>query len=536
MAEKYFAQPSGTGAQEHFANVPKADIERSKFDRSHGHKTTFNAGELIPVYVDEILPGDTFHMKSTAFARLSTPLKPVMDNMYLDTHFFFVPTRLVWNEFQRFMGERTTPEEDNTGITVPKALLDIKAGTLPIYTLANRMGVPISSNAGSTLCFVNMLPFRAYQLIWNDWYRDENLQQPLTIVKSGTGDSALWQTFACMKRNKRRDYFTSCLPWPQKGDPVYVPLGTSAPVVTNDKAITIQAFGQNADKSIVMAGSSNALTYGGTQIGTNNDATFGIESGLYTDLTSATAITINDLRTAFQVQRLLERDARGGTRYIELILSHFGVHSDDARLQRPEYLGGGSSPVNINPIASTAPTAEQPQGALAAFGTAVGAAGFSKSFTEHGYIIGLCSVRADLTYQQGLERMWSRTTRYDFYWPALAHLGEQGVLNSELMVTGSATDSQVFGYQERYAEYRYKPSRVTGEFQSAVTTSLDVWHLAQEFATLPGLNSQFIEENPPIDRIVAVPSEPDFLMDVWFSLQCERPMPVYAVPGLIDHF
>lgn len=528
MGEKYFSQPSTTAAQSHFSQVPSAEIQRSKFDRSHGHKTTFDAGNLVPVFVDEVLPGDTYHMSSTAFCRLATPLKPIMDNIFLDTHFWFVPYRLVWDHWQEFMGERKNPD-DNPGIySVPTTAIDM--ALIPPDGLVNYFGIPRRPSGATT---VSALPFRAYLAIWNEWYRDQNLTD-FEPYQTDDGPDVNWGIVPCSKRGKRHDYFTSCLPWPQKGDPVTIPLGDSAPVVATANIVTTIVDGTTRNLQMT-AGNAN-IGYVPPNAGATQPFYFGPQTGLEADLQAATAITINDLRTAFQIQRLLERDARGGTRYIELILSHFGVRSDDARLQRPEYLGGGTSMVNINPIAQTVPVTDSPQANLAATGTGVNKGGFTKSFTEHGVIIGLISARADLTYQQGIERFWSRHTRYDFYWPALAHLGEQAVVNKEIYAQGLPVDYDVFGYQERYAEYRYKPSRISGLFASDDPTSLDVWHLSQDFTTLPVLNDSFIYENPPIDRIIAVPTEPHFLCDVWFSLQCDRPMPVYSVPGLIDHF
>nr|UXQ88090.1 MAG: major capsid protein [Microvirus sp.] len=535
MAEKYFAQPSSAPGQSHFAKAPSAEIQRSTFDRSHGHKTTFNAGLLYPIYVDEVLPGDSFKLNSTAFTRLSTPLKPIMDNMVVDTHYFFVPYRLVWDNSEAFFsGKQTTAAVapgDDTVYSVPQTA--IQADAQGEFALSRYMGIPLTT--ATITKSVSALPFRAYGLIWNEWYRDQNLQEPGIVDTNDGPDSYNNQTV--LQRNKRHDYFTSALPWPQKGDPVVIPLGDAAPIYSKSVAPTWrQVSGGTTQRNLWTESGTNNVAIDGPQP-SGGPIMFGTETGLFTDLTAATATSINDLRTAFQIQRLLERDARGGTRYVESILSHFGVTSDDARLNRPEYLGGGSNAININPIASTAALEVAPQATLAATGTAVGKAGFNKSFTEHGIIIGLISVRADLTYQNGLERFWSRQTRYDFYWPALAHLGEQEIKTQEIYLAGNQnTNKATWGYQERYAEYRYKPSRISGKFQSNDAASLDVWHLAQAFTVVPELNASFIKENPPIERIVAVTSEPHFLCDIWFSLKCSRPMPVYSVPGLIDHF
>jgi len=535
MSEKYFAQPSTPSAQKHFAQLPAVDTPRSKFDRSHGYKTTFDAGQLIPTFLDEVLPGDTFDLKSTAFARMATPLKPIFDNCYLDTHYFFVPNRLVWDNWQEFCGERRNTTDDPSDLTIPQTQIALD---MPSNRIAAYFGIP--ANGPATTIDVSALPFRAYQLIFNEWYRDQNLVSEIAI---NTGDtSGSYTSLVPYRRSKMHDYFTSALPWPQKSDsPVFIPLGTTAPVITDGNSINIRAGLSGSDRNMIMGNTANSsgqggLGYGGALIATSTSAFLGAASGMLADLTSATAVSVNDLRTAFQVQKLLERDARGGTRYIEIVLSHFGVHSDDARLQRPEYLGGSHTMVNINPIASTVPTEDTAQANLAAYGTALGRGGFTKSFTEHGHILGITSVRTNLTYQNGIERFWSRQTRYDFYWPSLAHLGEQPILNKEIYVQGTATDNLTWGYQERYAEYRYKPSRITGKFQSSDPQSLDVWHLSQDFDELPPLNLLFVAEGAPFDRILAVPSEPDFLLDMWFDLKCERAMPVYSVPGLIDHF
>lgn len=508
-----------------FAQVPKAEIPRSSFDRSHGHKTTFDAGYLVPVFVDEALPGDTFNLKMTGFARLATPIFPIMDNMYMETHYFSVPMRLVWDNWQKFNGEQKNPG-DSTDFLIPQMVSPV--GGYAINSLSDYMGLPTGIANLSHSC----LWHRAYNLIWNEWFRDQNLQDSLPVP---TGDGPDLPTdYTLQRRGKRHDYFTSCLPWPQKGPGVQIPLGTKALIKTDTTSIgvtvgVLNGVGTKIGLKVTDPGASPVFTDGPSP--TSNQ--------LYADLSQATAATINSLRQAFQIQKIFERDARGGTRYTELIKSHFGVTSPDARLQRPEYLGGGQTPVNVSPIPQTSgTTAETPQGNLAAVGTALlQDHGFTTSFTEHCLIIGVVSVRADLTYQQGLPRMWSRKTRFDFFWPALSHIGEQAVLQKEIYATGvPAADDTVFGYQERFAEYRYKPSVITGLFRSTAAQSLDAWHLSQEFSTAPVLDEAFIVENPPVDRVIAIETEPHFLFDSQFNVRCARPMPLYGVPGLIDHF
>jgi hypothetical protein len=506
-----------------FSRVPQAEIQRSTFNRSHGLKTTFDAGYLVPIFVDEVVPGDSFNLKAHGFGRLATPIYPVMDNLYVETFFFFVPNRLIWDNWEKFNGAQDNPG-DSTSYLVPQLTLG-SGVSISGDSLYDYMGLPTGVNG---IAF-NNLHGRAYNLCYNEWFRDENLQDSVVVDKGDGPDNI--SDYTLLRRGKRHDYFTSCLPWPQKGDAVSLPLGTTAPVWTDVNVGSAVSVGSSATSNY------QYLTDGGSTIDLSSTGASGSQA-LYANLASATAATINQLREAFQIQRLYERDARGGTRYTEILQSHFGVTSPDARLQRPEYLGGGKTPVSMQPIPQTSSTdTTSPQGNLSAMGTVgVQGHGFSKAFVEHGVIIGMACVFADLTYQQGMNRMWSRRDRWDFYWPALAHLGEQAVLNEEIYTQGTSADQDVFGYQERYAEYRYKPSQITGKMRSNSSGSLDVWHLSQDFSSVPVLNASFIEENPPIDRVVALPTEPDLLFDWYFDMKCTRPMPTYSVPGLIDHF
>lgn len=544
-----------------FSQIPRAQISRSVFDRSHGWKSTFDSGYLVPFLVDEVLPGDSYKVKFNFLARLSTPIVPTMDNLFIDTFFFFVPYRLLWKHWEQFNGQQDYPGA-STDYLVPQTTAPADKG-FPVGSLEDYFGLP----TGVKGIKANELAARAYALIWNEWFRDENLQNPINLssfaeIKMasglddvGVGDAGFTGSHKLLRRGKRHDYFTSALPWPQKGPGVELPLSGNAPIVTQRDGVNYNG--------IVLPGSENSsgedprLAYSTNM---NNVATltpaFSHGSALHwsgdfskhhyatvADLSSVTAATINSLRQAFQLQKLYERDARGGTRYTEILRSHFGVVSPDSRLQRPEYLGGSESPVIINPVVQNSATgstgAETPQGNLAAYGLASSTAakhGFTKSFVEHGIIIGLLNVRADLTYQQGIPRMFSRRTRFDFYWPVLAHLGEQAILNKEIYAQGTSADDDVFGYQERYAEYRYFPSMITGKLRSTDPQSLDVWHLSQKFDNLPTLSAQFIEDNPPVSRILAVQNEPQFIIDSYIEMKCARPMPVYGVPGLVDHF
>ncbi|AXL14560.1 major capsid protein [Microviridae sp.] len=532
-----------TSNNHNFAHIPTAEIPRSSFNRNHSYKTTFNAGDLIPFFADEALPGDTFNLKCNGFARLATPIFPIMDHIHAETFFFAVPMRLLWENWEKFMGERKNPT-DSIDYLCPQITTTIGFEENSIY---DYLGLPTLIPNIS----INSFHLRAYNLIYNEWFRDQNLQDSI-IEHYDDGVTESEYDYVIKKRGKRHDYFTSCLPWPQKGDSINLPLGQRAPItglsVSNGSYIqSVGGTGEGweTDKPGIKTNYQYFKSIGDNDGNVNNrvlikgpdNGTAGLPE-VYADLTQATASTVNELRQAFQLQKMLERDARGGTRYTEMILSHFGVTSPDSRMQRPEYLGGGSTNVQITPLPNlNGDSFSRPQGDNAAMGTlSFTGHGFEKSFTEHCVILGFISARADMTYQNGINKMWSRQIRYDYYFPTLAHIGEQAVLSQEIFTDGTSDDELVFGYQERYAEYRYKPSIVTSLMRSQSIQSLDAWHLAQDFLTRPFLSSSFIEENPPIDRVIAVPGQPHFILDTFFELTCARPMPVHSIPGMIDHF
>lgn len=522
--------PSNT---RNFGATPPIQLQRSQFNLSKTWKGTFDAGLLIPFYVSEGLPGDSRKVRVNAFARLATPIKPLMDNLYLDFHFWWVPNRQLWTNWVKLMGEQENPG-DSIDFLVPQTSIGGSNGS--IDQLADYMGLPVSNIPGDgTTLTVSALPFRAYNRIYNFHYRDQNLIDSVPQSTADTQDPR--GDYVIRRRGKRHDYLSAALPFQQKGDPVNLPLGEAAPLV--------QSFTSGVVQTLDAAGTNfQTLDIGTTEL---EHGTIGLDAGgsfgtLYADLSQATAATITQLRQSIAIQHVLERDARSGTRYPEILMSRFRVMDPQMLvLQRPEFLGGGSVAVNISPVPQTSGTATDPatgytataQGDLAGVGTAsVNGIGFTRSFTEHGFIMGIVSARADLTYQQGIERMWNRRARFDFFHPELAHLSEQAILAKEIYADGSAEDDTVWGYIGAYDEYRYGQSLVTSRFRSTDPLSLDVWHLSQEFANRPTLNQTFIEENPPIDRVIAVQDEPHFIMDCFISDKAVRPLPISGIPGL----
>jgi len=505
-----------------FAQVPKAEIQRSSFDRSHGHKTTFDAGNLIPYFVREVLPGDTMTCRLDALVRIFSPLDaPIMDDIEVGIDFFFVPNRLVWTHWEEFLGASDAAGAQATDYTIP-----VCNGATPVaYShLAAYMGIP-SGLVPNTTEF-SALPVRCYRLIYNDVYRDQNLIDKVTeATGDGPDGDTYWSTI--LKSAKKHDYFTSALPYLQKGDPVTISLGATARIASDaarsNEAVTIWSTPASAGY-FELANDTNKI-----EVSANAGA---ITESLYADLASATPISINALREAEAVPRLLERAARGGTRHPELIKSHFGVDVPDYRTKRPEYLGGGRGFVNVSPVANTSATATEDQGQLTGVGAGSLRANWAKSFVEHGHVLGILRARGQLSYQQGLDRMWSRSTRYDFLWPDLVNLGEQPIYKRELFVENDSTDDEVFGYQERYAEYRFAKSLITGKFLSDASGSLDFWHLAEDFSASPGLNQTFIEDATPMSRVTTVDTEPDFIIDGRFDWRVARILPVRPMPSL----
>lgn len=543
-------------AESHFAvNPTRIDLSRSRFDRSSSYKTTFNVGQIIPFYVDEVLPGDTFSIDTSKVVRMQTLLTPVMDDIFLDTYYFFVPNRLTWNHWKQFMGENTE------SAWIPSVEYEVPQLTAPeggwsIGTIADYMGIPTGVSGLS----VNALPFRAYALIMNEWFRDENLSDPLNIpvtdatvqgVNTGTFVTDVAKGGLPYTAAKYHDYFTSALPAPQKGPDVTIPVSTATafPVITQDEkvpnpgssAMTITAPGVTAGYSLGFQ-PNGGLSVSNTGGPTGNWVSGFTPNNLWAQAEGNTVVaTINQLRLAFQIQKLYERDARGGTRYIEILKSHFGVTSPDARLQRPEYLGGNRIPININQVVQSSSTdaSGTPQGNTAAYSlTSDNHSDFTKSFVEHGFIIGVMVARYRHTYQQGLERFWSRKDRFDYYFPVFANIGEQAIKNKEIYAQGTEKDDEVFGYQEAWADYRYRPNRVTGEMRSAAPQSLDVWHLGDDYESLPSLSDSWIrEDSKTVNRVLAVSDNvsAQLFCDIYVRNLCTRPMPLYSIPGLIDH-
>lgn len=552
--------------ESHFSLSPHVDISRSRFDRSASLKTSFNAGDVVPFFLEEVLPGDTFSVDTSKVVRMQTLLTPMMDNVYLDTYYFFVPNRLVWDHWKEFCGENTESAWiPATEYTMPQITSPADQGW-SVGTLADYFGIPTGVSGLS----VSALPFRAYALIMNEWFRDQNLQDPLVVptddstvagVNSGTFVTDVAKGGKPFIAAKYHDYFTSALPAPQKGPDVTIPVATAGEtyVVGNGKTLgltngtVLGALGLSSDRQGIYSDKFGSPLAGGAPSANGYSGYFGVptleqlaghpeNSGLVAVQPSvAQAATINQLRLAFQIQKFYEQQARGGSRYTEVVRSFFGVTSPDARLQRPEYLGGNRVPINVNQIVQQSGTESSgtPQGTVVGQSlTTDKHSDFTKSFTEHGLIIGVMVARYDHTYQQGLNRLWSRKDKFDFYWPVFANIGEQAIKNKEIFAQGTDKDNEIFGYQEAWAEYRYKPNMVTGEMRSAYAQSLDVWHLADDYSTLPSLSDSWIREDKAnIDRVLAVTSavSNQFFADIYVKNYCTRPMPMYSVPGLIDH-
>lgn len=561
--------------ESHFSLLPRVDIQRSRFDRSASLKTSFNAGNIVPFFLEEVLPGDTFNVKTSRVVRMQTLLTPMMDNVYLDTYYFFVPNRLVWDHWKEFCGENTEsawiPE---TEYSIPQ--ITAPAGGWQVGPLADYFGVPTGVSGLS----VSALPFRAYALIMNEWFRDENLQDPLVVptddstvagVNTGTFVTDVAKGGLPYIACKYHDYFTSALPAPQKGPDVAIPVASAATAyvypaskLNPDLAARfndlqwVNSSGNlvsvpDNNRGMLSTGfrfntATNAYTdstryFNDAVTGSSSPGTSVIPGNLVADFSGTSqAATINQLRLAFQIQKFYEKQARGGSRYTEVVRSFFGVTSPDARLQRPEYLGGNRTPINVNQVIQQSGTGESvntPQGTVVGMSlTTDSHSDFTKSFTEHGFIIGVMVARYDHTYQQGLNRLWSRKDKFDYYWPVFANIGEQAIKNKEIYAQGNSTDDEVFGYQEAWAEYRYKPNQVTGEMRSQYAQSLDVWHLADDYSKLPSLSAEWIQEDgKTIDRVLAVSSDlaNQFFADIYVKNYCTRPMPMYSIPGLIDH-